>query len=376
MTQSAALGNSTSIASPFLPSSREEKTVSNLVIRFYLQSLAVELLPGERVRGCLRFMLPKITSVRVLKSPHKKRAHYSGLMVCGSVWSCPVCAAKITEHRRQELTAALALSDSFAMLATYTLRHNQKDKLTDMVDNILESFRFMKSGKAWQGIKSDYRWIGSVRSIEITHGANGWHPHIHELILVSKKLSRAQVDSLLKELKTRWINALQKHGKDASWSHGVDLRTADNDVRDYIAKFGHEPVTLSWGIEHELTKAPTKKAHKDGRTPMQLLADYGNADMLAGRLWVEYATTFKGRNQLVWSKGLRELLGLGIEQPDGEIAEQIPSDAVQLALLSKAEWKFILSKDKRGELLHMATTLDYDDFQDWLNDTLGENLRL
>ena len=36
------------------------------------------------------------------------RAFYKGLQTCGSVWTCPICANKIQEIRRQEIAHAMA----------------------------------------------------------------------------------------------------------------------------------------------------------------------------------------------------------------------------------------------------------------------------
>ena len=45
--------------------------------------------------------------VGVWKCEKHGTAHYSGLQTCGSVWSCPICAAKITERRRLEVQDAI-----------------------------------------------------------------------------------------------------------------------------------------------------------------------------------------------------------------------------------------------------------------------------
>src|SRR5256885_17042652 len=50
------------------------------------------------------------------------------IMVCGSVWVCPLCAAKISEHRRVELEQAIArciATGGAGYLTTYTIAHTQ-----------------------------------------------------------------------------------------------------------------------------------------------------------------------------------------------------------------------------------------------------------
>src|SRR5260370_40243977 len=70
-------------------------------VKWQLQRTAQALLPNERVAFCMRRI--QATTVDVLYSPSRQSAHYRGLMVCGSIWVCPICAAKISERRRIEL---------------------------------------------------------------------------------------------------------------------------------------------------------------------------------------------------------------------------------------------------------------------------------
>ena len=68
--------------------------------------------------------------------------------------------------------------------------------------------------------------------------------------------------------------------------------------------------------------------------------------------------TFKGRQQLVWSKGLRKKLGLAQEKTDQELAEEEREQAYILAQLSISQWQQVLGNDIRAELLEVAATGD------------------
>lgn len=368
-TSQAPLESITNIASAPLAGSA-------VVQRYFLQSLARELMPGERVAWCLRRILPHKETVDILKHDLAKRAYYRNLMVCASLWHCPVCAARISEARRMELSAALNQSVLVPVLVTYTVRHNQGMELRPMLDAVLTAFRKMKGKRAFTDLRDDYRWVGSVRALEVTHGVNGWHPHIHELVLLETVLTPSQEAGLTKALKQSWGKALEAQGYSASWEHGVDVESRDSNIREYVAKFGHEPIKQNWSLEHELTKAPVKKARGEGRTPTQLLADYGEGDIRAGRLWQQYATVFKGRNQLVWSRGLRELLGMGKESTDAEAARELPPEARLLGKLTPSQWRAILRADLRGELLDAASTMGDEDFAHWLADAFNRWVQL
>ncbi len=81
---------------------REERYADREVARW--------LVPHERVARCLRYPHPLAADVQVLhgQGPQGGTARFGGLEICGSVWLCPVCAAKITERRRRELEGGVA----------------------------------------------------------------------------------------------------------------------------------------------------------------------------------------------------------------------------------------------------------------------------
>lgn len=339
------------------------------ILRFALQNHAAHLMPKERVGICLKRPIPAIRAVKIMYSPEVEKAHYKNLQVCGSVWMCTVCATKITERRREELAAALAASDFQPYLITYTLRHHAGDRLKDLLSALMAAFDSFKSGVSWQRARRRYGWIGSIRSTEVTHGLNGWHPHLHDLVLLEKPLEPAEFDEFEAFLKRRWIMVLQRHGRDAEWYPSVNVKTGDNDVAAYLAKYGKLPTVKGWTLEHELTKAPVKKAHKDGRTAFQLLADSMMGDKAAGKLFREYARCFKGKKQLVWSKGLRALLGLtDQEMTDAEIAAENREPAFVLLFLNLDQWKVVVYNDLRAELLQEASFGDRERVVAWLAD--------
>jgi len=328
------------------------------LMRFYLQALARELLPHERVAQCLHALAPRSATVDLMYSPQVKRAHYKGLIVCARVWICPVCASKISERRRVDLSAAIAAWPGSVAMVTYTLRHSADDSLPVILGALLGAFRATKSGRAWQSIARIYGVGGSVRALEVTYGRNGWHPHFHELMFLSPDVDP---DALLDALRVLWLLKLEKQGRDASWENGVDLQTANSRVADYVAKYGRDPVDAGWTLSHEMAKASTKTSHPDGMTPFQLLLEYGEnigqglADEWPAHKFREYAAAFKGKKQLEWSRGLRDRLGLNDEATDDDLATEDREDAVWLASLTRDQWNIVLGNDVRGQLLDVAS---------------------
>jgi hypothetical protein len=334
----------------------------HLIQKFYLQSLARSLMPLERVHKCLRAIVPGKQSVEVVYAPTEETAHYKNLQTCGSVWMCSVCAGRITEQRADELQKAVTkwhTEGGFCAMLTFTLRHDRSDKLETVLNALRTSHRRFKAGRSWYHFTDKFEWHGSVTALEVTHGDNGWHPHLHELVFF-QPISAAVWRTFTADARQRWLDALSAGGRDATWENGLTVRDSDQDVYEYIAKYGHEPVEIMWTIDREIAKAPVKKAREGGRTPFQLLLDYGEGDKHAGILFQEYARTFKGRAQLFWSRGLRSALDLDDFQSDDDLAAALPDEYIVLTSLSPFQWRkvMMLEKDIRAEIIIAAMSGD------------------
>lgn len=225
-------------------------------LRFYAQRLAAELLSDERVNDCLRRVIPGKASVDVVRKCDHPAPFYRNLMTCNSVWHCPVCAAKITERRRVELSEVLAKTTLTPVLITYTFQHHMGMNLDAIVTAMMKAFGRFKAGRSWQGITYGFQWAGSVRALEVTHGANGWHPHMHELVFLERGLDEFGQARLWQVLSERWIEVLAGQGLTATRKVGVDVRVGDQAVSQYVTKGS------KWGLEHEVTKTPAKNARR------------------------------------------------------------------------------------------------------------------
>lgn len=367
------------------------------LLRYALQNGARRLLTDpdkkfydqERTCRCLRATLPQVGKVPVVYSEQYQRARYSDLEVCGSVWSCPVCAARITEERRQELQQAVDIWQSQGRpvyMLTLTFSHGYGDDLDDLLvallgdsDNGVQgAYRRFINGKQWRRIKDLMQIEGTVKALEVTHGRNGWHPHLHVLLFCKREPFDNDYIEIEARIRRKWDLALSHEGLHCD-RHGVDLRLGDHDVGDYVDKFGNDldSERLSfevvgghyklgrsggetWQREHEMLPPDERKAKLGNRTSTQLLFDYSIlGDKQAGFLWLTYARAFKGRNQLVWSRGFKARFGLD-DVDDQELAEDITDDDRLLAALVFEEWQMLLALEKRGELLDVASLADVD----------------
>ncbi len=315
----------------------------NRINRYQRQSASRSLLPDKRVFKCLRHKLAK--NVKVLKSTEHAKCHYGDLLVCGSVWDCPVCAAKISERRRLELTRAVEQHKSFGgavYLITFTYPHGREDNLKDLLDKQSKAMIWFYQHRTYKELAKRYQKQGRVRALEVNHGEqNGWHPHIHELWFLDLHLQ--DFETLKLEIFNLWTKACQRYGLGLpSWDHGVDVR-GGGDAAGYIAKFGTEdkkPTVKTWGIEDEMTKANAKNGRNGSRSPFQLLDDYIDGDKQAGALFIEYSKAFHRKKQLTWSRGLKAVFDLEA-MTDEEIANHKEDKAVLLAEIEPEEWKAI-----------------------------------
>ncbi|MCD4687491.1 MAG: protein rep [Anaerolineae bacterium] len=350
-------------------------------LRFYLQALASDLLPEWRVRDCLRKMIPACAGVQpvveVVFSEEAQRASLRNLQTCAGVWVCPVCSARISEGRREEIGAAVTAATAqglSAVLITYTVRHHAGDKIGDLLNRFLEALRKMRSGWAYQQFKKKHPVVGQIRGLEATYGdAHGWHPHAHELMFLQGDYANAErVEAFRADLWLLYSSALRGFELDAVEEWGLDVRSDAVEIAEYVAKHGYEPVrSKRWGVGHEIAKAASKVGQRAGRkTPFQLLADNGDGDERAGVLFQQFARAYKGKSQVRWSRGLHKRLAVEVES-DQELAAADDPVLRILASLTASQWQVVLLNDIRVELIKVAQSGDMAVVWEWLDSVPG-----
>jgi hypothetical protein len=340
-----SLGRYTSIVSPY-----DENAKNRRLIRFVVQNVIAKILPMQRISNCLRLIVPGKDFVTILYSEKVKRAHYGNLTVCGSVWACPVCAAKITERRRIDLAGSLDRWQGGVVLGAFTLQHTRQDSLLDMRQMMTKSYRKMQSGKAWISLKKRWGIVGTITGSEVTWGQdNGWHYHKHNLTFTESAITANQVQECQEEISLRFRHYLSEMGGYAHPEIGVKFTLGESDQqKNYVCK---------WGLDFEMTKGPVKKAI-GGYSPFELAAWAANGDPLPASLFREYYWGMKGSNQLNYSKGLRKLLAMGTDISDQELAQLQQHDDIELACIARNFWAHICQTGRRGELLEVASSGD------------------
>lgn len=351
---------------------QEEQTRYQRLLRWALQAEARFILPDERVAHCLRAINPMAMGVQVMYAPMQHAAHYKSLIVCGSVWMCPLCAAKISERRREELTQAITRhteQQGAVFMATYTVSHTRQDNLACLLQAFLRARQRLKQGCMAQRAKASFGVLGTVSVLEVTWSRlNHWHPHTHELIFTIPGASDVSLERYERTIRRTWRQAAAHEGLTMN-QHGFKLDRTFGAVADYVAKYGHEPLGVPWGVEAEMAKGHLKR----GRGMIEHLTAFGlllriyDGQTSLIPVFKEYATYFKGKHQLHWSSGLRKLLlGTDEEPTDEELAEATREDAELLGLLTREQWRVVLANDARGDVLEVARSGDWEQVKAFL----------
>ena len=283
--------------------------------------------------------------VGVVYSP-ERGAGFSGLVTCGSVWAEPVCARKIAARRSMEVGAGLLewqRQGGTIALVTLTMRHNAGHRLRQEIDALLGAWASVKRGRVWSKWQSRLGSPGLVRVVEITDGDNGWHAHLHFALLLAGSASAGDLVAFTDWLFPKWHREVVRSGMPGALALGQDARLVDGvtaaaTLGGYLAKDPAEQ------IGRELLGSFTKGARSEHSThavwsiPETFFAT-GEARLLDR--WHEYERATKGRRQIAWSQGLRDLLAVGQELTDDEVADEGAGDQA-VVLITRAGWQTVL----------------------------------
>lgn len=296
-------------------------------------------------------------------APAYNGAFYSGLIACGCVWTCPVCAVKIQERRREEISQAIdwAYKTGYQpAMVTLTFPHQAFHRISELLEKQKLAFQYLRSGARFTRFKTRFSYQSLIRSLELMHGKNGWHPHTHELWFVKRDLPGVEnAGSVAAEMKVEilrmWESACRKAGilddasnLDAFRLHAVDVK-GNCSASHYLAKMDD---AKHWGADREMAKG-TKKASEKGTHPFGLLDKASAGDLRAKRLFLAYAIAIKGKAQIYWSPGFKAKVGIG-EKTDAELAEETREEAQVLGQILYPDWKNIRRAEKRASVLTAA----------------------
>jgi hypothetical protein len=296
-----------------------------------------------------QYTLRKCGAVRISESGNVRlklvgnTGYAEGVVHCGSIWGCAVCAAKIRNGRAQiygESAARWIAAGNTIMMITLTAPHSAGMALDPFWDLISKGVSRLTSSAGWRDLKAELG--GEVyyrRAIEVTHGSNGWHVHCHLLIYIrgdAGAAGLAAVDAYFRHCWPKWITSQDDPAtgkpRKVPNRHGVDVKPchAGDSAAEYIVK-----TQDGGGVGNELIRADLKTGRSSGRTPFEILgsADHGVKRDLA--LWWEWEQASQGRRAITQSQGLADVLGendltdqeLADEEAGGEAVADVPGES-------------------------------------------------
>jgi hypothetical protein len=158
----------------------------------------------------------------------REKAHYGNVQICGSIWSCPVCAKQITQQRRAELKKGIDCwktdFNGSVYLLTLTFSHSPDQSLKSNLEGLKKAMkRFYETTR----VQSIFKILGishKIKGFEVTYGLNGWHPHHHHVLLLAS-FHNLKFKDYRSELSQLWIKACIRSGLNSpSMQHGLDIR--------------------------------------------------------------------------------------------------------------------------------------------------------
>jgi len=228
------------------------------------------------------------------------------------------------------------LADGCGLLfITLTVQHVSGTALKDSLEWLRLSLRAITRGSASRDLRrarEDIGWNGYIRTLEVTYGKNGFHPHFHlAVFLDSPDVASEALDRFTEALTSAWIYQVTKHGgKAPSRAHGVDVRRWEGDP----ATLGQY---LSKAVGQELTGAEFKTRSKNGSLTMwQVMAAAAQGDSRMFQAYEEYIEATRGVRFISSSKGM--LPRMDEDQEEADAVEAAQSDRRPEFFIDALDW--------------------------------------
>jgi hypothetical protein len=235
---------------------------------------------------------------------------FRGLFRCKSRHGCVYCARKVAYTTQEEMKAVCAAfleahpKGAIGFL-TATVPHKIQTLLEDSLDVVLKAWRSVRQGRLATRLKS-LGMAGYIRALDVTYGGNnGWHPHIHALVLFERKPSDIQLETIEGEMFNRWNTYVQRRGFPPVSAKRFRLERSRqiHDVARYCAEASG---TRTWSsVAREL--AVGVKLKSKGFTPAALYVKAAHGEDWAVDKVHEFERVTYNRKFVTWSRLARKL---------------------------------------------------------------------
>ena len=170
---------------------RDEKLIDRTLNHFLFkarQDAQGEWVDGQRWGNCGRVRTSASPEARVTaRITPEGVGQISGYQMCGSIWACPQCGAKIRQTRAEQISKAIRrwlAKGGKCYFVTPTIWHHKGMRLSESFDAVLSAWRAAFQGRSKSKLL-DMGYGGFVRAFDLTLGEDHrWHPHIHAVIFI------------------------------------------------------------------------------------------------------------------------------------------------------------------------------------------------
>jgi hypothetical protein len=235
---------------------------------------------------------------------------FRGLFRCKSRHGCMYCARRTAAITQHEMLGVCRLfleehpQGSIGFL-TATIPHRLHTALADSLDVVLKAWRAIRQGRLAKRLTA-LGMAGYIRALDVTYGGNnGWHPHIHALVLFEQTPSDLELAKLTTELYTRWNSYVQRAGFPPVRSERFQLERSRSvpDVSRYCAAASG---TAEYSkIARELDVG--LKLRWKGVSPAALYIKAAHGEDWALDKVHEFEDVAHGRKFVTWSKLAQQL---------------------------------------------------------------------
>jgi hypothetical protein len=175
-----------------------------------LQKTASDLFGTKKLHDCGRTPAMGKTAVVKLRIS-TNTARLANVQHCKLTRVCAPCAQwQQQRYRKQmeELVSGHLAGGGYAYLATFTLAHHAGDRLDKLLDALPRGWRSVTNGGSWLADRRRFGVLTQIRVIEVLHGDNGWHPHLHAVLLTGSALDATQLAALQQRMHGRWSRGI------------------------------------------------------------------------------------------------------------------------------------------------------------------------
>lgn len=332
----------------------------------------------HRTRFChaVRAYQAESITVNISKDAAQAGASLAGVQTCGSVWSCPVCAARIATQRGKEISHAIDFmveDGHIPLMLTNTAWHSKEMPLKWLKNKFKQAHRYFVQSRRWRELKAMFGIKHSIKAVEVLYGfENGWHPHQHAIVFAHadaiNSASHETLESWISDCQDLWMKSLKRYGLTGIKEIALDVKASGDVKKTYLAKLGlNEDDTAN--LDYEISGGMNKDGK--GRSIWSLLYSAWQGQESNEKLYVEYVEAMSGDNWITWSHGLKDLCGIA-EMEDEEAANifaDIDSPTEPLMQISDEEFLPVRKMFAQAELLEIAgITRNEEAVRQWLRE--------